>query len=98
MPHPSTVVYADRQINAAFTVKFAKGSVGAGADFLNVSKVKSSDLTYMVSVKVVNQLTVDSSLTKFSTVPGVKPADFPRVYGDSFISGMIVSINSVVPS
>lgn len=56
--------------------------------FETLSKVKSSDLTYMVSVKVVNQVEHDATLTKFSPIPGLKAADFSNVYGDCFISGM----------
>ncbi|KAF5024856.1 hypothetical protein F66182_3095 [Fusarium sp. NRRL 66182] len=80
-------VFDTLNINAAFTVKFGKGSVEGGADFLNVSKIKNADLTFMVSCKVINQVTMDQTLTRFSPIQGLKPADFPRVYGDSFISG-----------
>jgi hypothetical protein len=68
-------------------VKFGKGGIGGNGDFMNVSKIKNADLTFMVSCKVVNQITMDSSLTRFSPVTGLKPADFTRVYGDTFISG-----------
>lgn len=54
---------------------------------MNESKIKNADLTFMVSCKVVNQIKMDQSLTKFTPVPGLAPADFTRVYGDSFISG-----------
>ncbi|KAJ4214942.1 hypothetical protein NW759_009966 [Fusarium solani] len=80
-------VFNNLDINATFTVKFGKGSVEGSGDFLNVSKIKNADLTYMVSCKVINQITTDQSLTKFSPIQGLKAADFPRVYGDSFISG-----------
>ncbi|KAL6362825.1 hypothetical protein LRP88_04136 [Fusarium phalaenopsidis] len=80
-------VFDNLNINAAFTVKFGKGSVEGSGDSLNVSKIKNADLTYMVSCKVVNQIITDQSLTKFSPVQGLKAADFPRGYGDSFISG-----------
>ncbi|KAF4334947.1 hypothetical protein FBEOM_11204 [Fusarium beomiforme] len=80
-------VFDTLNINAAFTIKFGKGNVEGGADFLNVSKIKNADLTFMVSCKVINQITMDQTLTRFSPIQGLKPADFPRVYGDSFISG-----------
>lgn len=80
-------VFNNLNINATFTVKFGKGSVEGSGDFLNVSKIKNADLTYMVSCKVINQITTDQSLTKFSPIQGLKAAHFPRVYGDSFISG-----------
>ncbi|KAF4462445.1 hypothetical protein FALBO_10745 [Fusarium albosuccineum] len=64
--------------------------VSDGFDTLDINAaftIKNSDLTYMVSCKVVNQITMDQSLTKFSPIQTLKAADFPRVYGDSFISG-----------
>lgn len=75
------------QINAAFTIKYdafdAKGKVG----FLNTSKVKEADVTFLISVKVVNQVIYDHSLVNFQPVDGVDPKNFTEVYGDSFISG-----------
>ncbi|UPK92999.1 hypothetical protein LCI18_003934 [Fusarium solani-melongenae] len=84
-PVPQSVTYKTSIIDKVSD--FGKGSVEGSGDFLNVSKIKNADLTYMVSCKVVNQITTDQSLTKFSPVQGLKAADFPRVYGDSFISG-----------
>lgn len=84
-------VFDNLNINAAFTVKFGKGSVEGSGDFLNVSKIKNADFTYMVSCKVVNPITSDQSLTKFSPVQGLKATDLPRVYGDSFLSGKVAN-------
>lgn len=41
----------------------------------------------MISCKVVNEVVTDHSLTKFSPISGILPVNFPKVYGDSFISG-----------
>lgn len=77
------------QINAAFSIKYdafdAKGKVG----FLNTSKVKEADVTFLISVKVVNQVIYDHSLIHFQPVEGVNAENFTEVYGDSFVSGMM---------
>jgi hypothetical protein len=60
--------------------------------FINTTKIKESDVSIMVSVKVVNQIIYDHSLTKFNSITKFKDKDPPPdrpvdVYGDSFISG-----------
>lgn len=58
--------------------------------FINTSKIKDSDVSIMVSVKVVNQTIYDHSLIKFQPITNIKEASSQRlieVYGDSFISG-----------
>jgi hypothetical protein len=83
MPQPLT----GGQINAAFAIKYdafdAKGKIG----FLNTSKVKESDVTFLITVKVVNQVIHDHSLTQFQPIEGVEAKDFADVYGDCFVSG-----------
>lgn len=64
-------------------------------DFLNTSKVKEADISFLFSVKVVNQVIYDHSLTEIqplrtdegsiSTLDGKTFAD---IYGDCFISGL----------
>ncbi|CAI6100906.1 unnamed protein product [Clonostachys chloroleuca] len=57
---------------------------------LDTNKIKDSDVSIMVSVKVVNQTIYDYSLTKFQPVPNMKeawPQHLIEIYGDSFISG-----------
>ncbi|RGP77376.1 hypothetical protein FLONG3_4515 [Fusarium longipes] len=82
-----TDVTNEMNINAAFSIKYdafdAKGKVG----FLNTSKVKEADATFMISVKVVNQVIYDHSLINFQPIEGVGAENFTEVYGDSFVSG-----------
>ncbi|KAJ2993956.1 hypothetical protein NUW58_g1683 [Xylaria curta] len=82
-----TDVTNEMNINAAFAIKYdafdAKGKVG----FLNTSKVKEADVTFLISVKVVNQVIYDHSLIHFNPIDGVEPKNFTEVYGDSFVSG-----------
>ena len=54
---------------------------------MNTNKLKSSDMNFMISVRMVNQIIMDHSSTKFVPIAGMKPDMFPQVYGDSFISG-----------
>jgi hypothetical protein len=84
-----TDVFAS-QITAAFKIKYDQLKVDGSGNFININKVKESDLSIMVSVKVVNQIVYDHTLTKFQPVSNIKEASPQRlveVYGDSFISG-----------
>lgn len=65
------------------------GGGGASATFINSSKFMESDINYYIQVKVTNQQLAPPDLTEFCPISGVTPADFTRVYGDSFISGFI---------
>ncbi|KAI1183992.1 hypothetical protein F5B17DRAFT_102470 [Nemania serpens] len=82
-----TDVTNEMNVNAAFSIKYdafdAKGKVG----FLNTSKVKEADVTFLISVKVVNQVIYDHSLVHFQPVEGVDAKNFTEIYGDSFVSG-----------
>lgn len=80
----------ESQINGAFAVKYDNLNVKGEGDFLNSDAIKESDISYMISVKVVNLIFSDRSLTKFSPISNLpKPSDFTSVYGDSFISGLL---------
>ncbi|CAG7557900.1 unnamed protein product [Fusarium equiseti] len=82
-----TDVTNEMNVNAAFSIKYdafdAKGKVG----FLNTSKVKEADVTFLISVKVVNQVIYDHSLINFQPIDGVGTESFTDVYGDCFVSG-----------
>lgn len=75
------------QINAAFNIKYDTIKADGKGGLVNTNTVKSSDISYLISVKVVNQIIVDQTLTKFAPVNGLKPDSFTKVYGDSFITG-----------
>jgi hypothetical protein len=64
--------------------------VEGNAKFVDTDKIKNSDVSIMISVKVVNQSIYDHQLLKFQPVSGIKDLTAQRlieVYGDSFISG-----------
>jgi hypothetical protein len=78
------------QINGAFNIKNDQLSVGVSGTFINTNKIKDSDVTIMVSVKVVNQTIYDHSLVQFQPIPNIKDVSSQRlveIYGDCFISG-----------
>lgn len=74
------------QINAAFTIKYDAFDAKGKVSFLITSKVKEADVTFLISVKFVNQVIYDHSLVRFQPVDGVDPKNFTKIYGDSFIS------------
>lgn len=75
------------QISAAFSVKYDTINAKGKGDVVNSEQIKDSDLSLMLSVKVVNQVITDHSLTKVSQFPGLKQGTFADIYGDCFISG-----------
>ncbi|CAG9991062.1 unnamed protein product [Clonostachys byssicola] len=86
----TTDVTDEMKINGAFNIKYDQLTVDGSGNFVNTNKIKDSDVSIMVSVKVVNQTIDDYSLTKFQPVPNMKEASPQRlieIYGDSFISG-----------
>lgn len=83
------------QINAAFTVKYDKLNADGHGGLMNTNTIKSSDMSFMISVKVVNQIIMDHSLTKFVPINGLKPNNFTSVYGDAFISGEPTSMQTI---
>ncbi|CAM1506571.1 Fc.00g062120.m01.CDS01 [Cosmosporella sp. VM-42] len=77
--------------NAAFAIKYDAFNTKVDSSFINNSKVKESDMTYMISVKVVNQVIYDYSLTKFVPISGLKAQNFSDIHGDCYISALELS-------
>ncbi|WQF85312.1 hypothetical protein CDEST_10326 [Colletotrichum destructivum] len=82
-----TDITSAMNINPVFSIKYDIFDAKGKGDFINTSKVKESDISFLTSVKVVNEVVEDYSLTKFDYIPHVKAEHFAEVYGDSFISG-----------
>ncbi|KAH8807210.1 hypothetical protein F5884DRAFT_879992, partial [Xylogone sp. PMI_703] len=87
-----TDITSSMNVNAAFGIKYDAWDAAGKVDFLNTSKVKESDISFLFSVKVVNQVIYDHSLTEI--VPIATSEDgildgktFADIYGDCFISG-----------
>ncbi|CAM1503261.1 Fc.00g080370.m01.CDS01 [Cosmosporella sp. VM-42] len=86
----TTDVTDQMSINGAFNIKYDQLQVDGSGSFINTNKIKDSDVSIMVSVKVVNQVSYDHSLTKFQPITNIKEAStqhLVEVYGDSYISG-----------
>ncbi|KAJ3544348.1 hypothetical protein NM208_g3100 [Fusarium decemcellulare] len=91
-----TDVTSEMNINAAFAIKYDAFDAKGKMDFINTSKVKESDISFLFSVKVINQVIYDHTLTEI--VPIATGSDgqttldaqaFTEIYGDSFISGTL---------
>ncbi|KAH7165330.1 hypothetical protein EDB81DRAFT_852234 [Dactylonectria macrodidyma] len=81
----------DMCISGALSVKMAKiGGSGRGS-FVDSDKFKESDLSFYISVKVVNQTVNFKDALEFNKLRSVdiNSDDFNKVYGDSFISGFV---------
>ncbi|KAK6354951.1 hypothetical protein TWF696_004079 [Orbilia brochopaga] len=86
----TTDVTDEMNINGAFNIKNDQLQVDGSGKFINTNKIKESDVSIMVSVKVVNQVIHDHALTKFQPISNIKdvsPQRLVQVYGDSYISG-----------
>ncbi|RFN44900.1 hypothetical protein FIE12Z_10881 [Fusarium flagelliforme] len=78
----------DMCISGALSIKAAKiGGSGRGS-FIDSDKFKNSDLTFYVSVKVINQTINFKDALEYKPMKGVKD-NFTKIYGDSFISGFL---------
>lgn len=79
----------DMCISGALSIKAAKiGGSGRGS-FIDSDKFKESDLTFYISVKVINQTINFKDALQFKPINGVKGDKFNKVFGDSFISGFL---------
>lgn len=78
----------DMCISGALSIKAAKiGGSGRGS-FIDSDKFKESDLTFYISVKVVNQTINFKDALQWKPIKkGITKENFPKIFGDSFISG-----------
>jgi hypothetical protein len=84
------------QISGAVTIKYDTLLDASGkGEFINSNTLKESSASFLISVKVVNQIISDTSLVKFAALNGVSPGDFTKVYGDCFISGPLSLLHQV---
>jgi hypothetical protein len=89
-----TDITSSMNVNAAFGIKYDAWDAAGKVDFLNTAKVKESDISFLFSVKVVNQVIFDHSLTEIVPIginddgtSTMTDKQFADIYGDSFISG-----------
>jgi hypothetical protein len=77
------------QFTAAFAIKFDQLKINGGGSYMNTNRIKDSDISIVVSVKVVNQAMCNLSHQN-PTHPQrqrSQTAATARDFGDSFISG-----------
>ncbi|TKA62098.1 hypothetical protein B0A49_10887 [Cryomyces minteri] len=77
-------------ISASTSIKYGTIHGNASAAFVNENKVLDSQLNYVVSVKVNNEVNkTDEQLMSFNPIKDMLPQDFTKIYGDCFISGFL---------
>ncbi|SCO90002.1 uncharacterized protein FRV6_14130 [Fusarium oxysporum] len=89
----STDVTDEMNINGAFNIKYDQLTADGSGKFINTNKIKESDVNIMVSVKVVNQIIYDHSLTKFNSITKFKDVSQKRLQeGGEFLA--VISIKA----
>ncbi|KIP02124.1 hypothetical protein PHLGIDRAFT_96326 [Phlebiopsis gigantea 11061_1 CR5-6] len=58
--------------------------------FVDPATFYASHVNYLIRVSVVGHHVAAPVLAEFSPIDGVAPADFTRVYGDTFVSGFVM--------
>ncbi|TKA72048.1 hypothetical protein B0A49_05620 [Cryomyces minteri] len=77
-------------ISASTSIKYGTIHGNASAAFVNENKVLESQLNYVVSVKVNNEVKkADEQVMSFNPIKDMLPQDFTKIYGDCFISGFL---------
>lgn len=76
-------------ISGAFSIRYNMIGGSAKGAFIDANKFKESDLNFYISVKVVNQTVNFKDALVFNDVPCRNKDNFPKIFGDSFISGFI---------
>ncbi|KXG46650.1 uncharacterized protein PGRI_055060 [Penicillium griseofulvum] len=79
-------------VSGHLEIKWNGVGVSGSGSYIDSSKVKDSDISYFVQVKVINQQLIAEDLTRFNAIANVSPTDrsrFTEIYGDSFVSGFL---------
>ncbi|KAL9110629.1 MAG: hypothetical protein Q9227_004806 [Pyrenula ochraceoflavens] len=76
-------------ISTSASIKYGTVKAGGSANFVNEHTINESDMNFMVSVKVTNEVNSVLTAMTFNPIADLPPHRFPDVYGDSFISGFI---------
>ena len=76
-------------ISASASIKYGTIKGSGSASYVNENKVNESDLNYIVTVKVTNEVNSTSPVMKYIPIKGLPPQNFPSVFGDCFIAGFL---------
>ncbi|RKL00769.1 hypothetical protein BFJ68_g12635 [Fusarium oxysporum] len=77
-------------ISRAVTIKTGRMEVHGHKDALNDAKIDDADISLMISVRVMSQITNLKGSARFLPIDGMEVGSprFNETFGDSYISGM----------
>ncbi|MCJ1311118.1 hypothetical protein MMC25_004788 [Agyrium rufum] len=84
-----TDIVESLNISSSSSIKYGTVKAAGSASFVNENKINSSDLNYILTVKVTNETSPIPAQMQFNLIKNLDPKDFTEVYGDCFISGFI---------
>lgn len=76
-------------ISTYASIKYGSVQGGGSAAFVNEKKFNESDLSYIVSVKVVNETVRKPPNMTFNGIDGLQPGEFTAVFGNFFIADFL---------
>lgn len=76
-------------ISTSASIQYGTIKGSGSASYVNENKVSESDLNYIVTVKVTNEMESTSPIMKYNPIPDLRPQDFASVFGDCFIAGFL---------
>ncbi|PGG99338.1 hypothetical protein GX51_06374 [Blastomyces parvus] len=76
-------------ISSSATINYANSHSNGSASFVKENSISESDINFIVSVKVTNELPIRPTHLEFRPLDGLDPDQFPEVYGDCFIAGFL---------
>ncbi|EEH04054.1 conserved hypothetical protein [Histoplasma capsulatum G186AR] len=76
-------------ISSSATISYASSHSNGSASFVKENSISESDINFIVSVKVTNELPINPTQLEFRPLDGLEPDQFSEVYGDCFIAGFL---------
>lgn len=76
-------------ISTSASIKYGTVKASGSSNFVNEHNINDSDINFMVSVKVMNEVYPVPTTMTFNPIEGLPAERFPAVFGDSFIAGFI---------
>ncbi|PGH12884.1 hypothetical protein AJ79_03984 [Helicocarpus griseus UAMH5409] len=76
-------------ISSSATINYANSHSNGSASFVKENNISESDINFIVSVKVTNELPIYPTHLEFRPMEGLDPDHFSDVYGDCFIAGFL---------
>ncbi|KAK2780027.1 hypothetical protein FQN53_001142 [Emmonsiellopsis sp. PD_33] len=76
-------------ISSSATINAGSAQTSGSASFVKENNISESDINFIVSVKVTNELPAHSTRLEFRPMEGLDPDRFSEVYGDCFIAGFL---------